>query len=254
MSSPATDAPTVPPDGTDPSLRLAAYMARTQGPLDLLALLTLWIVLVPPRDFGAGSTYAWIGRLSLSVIYAIDFGIRMSLAKHHWRYARQHPLSALVVVFPPIRVVFSVRLITSVFRRGNLVRFLLSAAVLVVNGAIVVYFFERNAAGSNIHTIGNSLWWSVTTVSTVGYGDYYPVTAAGQVAAVFIMAIGILTLAVVTAQVAAGFVDQASRARRGAAAPAPDEAMFTTAELHQRLARIEELLSHRLSTEGEPPN
>ena len=51
-------------------------------------------------------------------------------------------------------------------------------------------------------------------MTTVGYGDYSPVTMAGRVTAVFIMAIGILTLAVVTAQVASSFVDQATR-RRG---------------------------------------
>ena len=122
-----------------------------------------------------------------------------------------------MVVFPPLRVVFSLRLVTSLFRRGNLARFLLAALVLVLNGAIVVDLFERDAQGSNIHSLGQSVWWSVTTVTTVGYGDYFPVTVGGQVAAACIMAIGILTLAVVTAQVSSSFVDQAARRRANAA-------------------------------------
>jgi voltage-gated potassium channel len=83
----------------------------------------------------------------------------------------------------------------------------------------------------------------VVTVTTVGYGDYTPVTAYGRITAVFIMLIGLLTLAVVTAQVASNFVAQApSRARRRPPAEAaPPE--VTLAELDRRLARIEELLT-----------
>ena len=105
---------------------------------------------------------------------------------------------------------------------------------------------ERHAAGSNIHTLGESVWWSAVTVTTVGYGDYYPVTTGGQVAAAFIMAIGILTLAVVTAQVSSSFVDQAARRRAGAAAQEPSiDAVITLADLAGRLARIEDLLTSR---------
>ena len=56
---------------------------------------------------------------------------------------------------------------------------------------------------------------------TVGSGDYYPVTPGGKVTASLIMAIGILTIAVITAQVAGSFVDQAARARASAEATLP---------------------------------
>lgn len=242
-----------PAQGADPddlNGRLTAYMAKTQTPLDVLALTTLWIVLVPPADFGSqhhASTIALIVRVGLSVVYGIDLAIRAALATHHWQYVRTHPLSLVVVVFPPVRVVFSLRLVASVFRRGNLVRFLLAAAVLVLNGAIVVYLYERHAAGSNIHTLGESVWWSVTTVTTVGYGDYYPVTVGGQITAGCIMAIGILTLAVVTAQVVSSFVDQAARRRASSPPAEAPTGEVSLAELAQRLSRIEALLSARSS-------
>ena len=82
------------------------------------------------------------------------------------------------------------------FRRGHLPRFLLAAAVLVLDGAAIVYLLERHAPGSNIRTLGESVWFSLVTVTTVGYGDYTPVTPAGRVTACCIMAIGLLTLAV----------------------------------------------------------
>jgi voltage-gated potassium channel len=158
-------------------------------------------------------------------------------------YALSHPLVLASVLYPPVRVFFSFRLVRSLFRRGHLARFLTAAVVLVLNGAVIVYLFERHAPGSNIHTLRDAVWWSFVTVTTVGYGDFYPVTAGGRVTACFIMGTGLLTLAVVTAQVASSFVAQGpSRAR-----PAPqDEAArreVTLAELDQRLARIEQLLT-----------
>ena len=226
-------------------------MAKTQTALDIVALLTLWLVIVPPGDFGTthdAYNIALTVRLALSGLYGIDMTIRAVLAKRHFRYLWTHPLGLLAVAFPPVRLVFSLRLVRSLFRRGHLERFLMTAAsALVLNGAIIVYLSERHATGSNIHTLGESVWWSVVTVTTVGYGDYYPVTTGGRVAAAFIMAIGILTLAVVTAQVSSSFVDQAARRRASMARAEPGSGEVTLADLAGRLARIEELLTTRSS-------
>jgi voltage-gated potassium channel len=238
------------PDVDDPSGRLPRYLARTQTPLDILALLTLWIVVVPPGDFGPGynaPTIAWVARIGLSVIYAIDMAIRTSLARRHWHYVRTHLLGLAVVLVPPLRILFSLRLIRSLFRRGNLAWFLLAATILVLNGAVIVYLFERHARGANIHTLGQSLWWSAVTVATVGYGDYVPVTSPGRITATVMMAIGVLVLAVITAQVASSFVDQSVRARSASPTPPPAQGEVTLAELAVRLARIEALLTARPS-------
>ena len=233
-------------DADDPSGRLAAYEARTQTPLDLLALATLWIVVVPASDFSTAHDVRVIVLAiqgAIRLIYAADITIRSILARRHTRYLLSHPVAIAAVILPPVRVIFSLRLVRSVFRRGHLSRFLLAAAVLVLNGAIIVYLVERHAAGSDIHTLGQSLWWSVTTVTTVGYGDYVPVTPAGRATACFVMAIGLLTLAVVTAQVASSFVAQEpSQAERLPEDEAATPEM-TMADLDQRLARIEELLA-----------
>ena len=117
------------------------------------------------------------------------------------------------------------------FRRGNLHRFMFAASVLVLNGAIIVYLFERDAKGSNIHTLGQSVWFAITTVTTVGYGDYTPVTGGGRIVASFIMAIAILSLAVITAQVASAFVDEAARGRANSTATDSSEPEVTMADL-----------------------
>lgn len=229
--------------------RLEAYQARTETTLDLLALVTLWFVVVPPWYYGQDARGMWWAlRIGLSVVYGIDLAIRGVLAGGPVRYARANPLALAAVLFPPVRAIFSLRLVRAMFRRGHLPRFLLTAAVLVLDGAIVVYFYERHAPHSTIHTLGESLWFSVVTVTTVGYGDYTPVTVVGRITAILIMLVGLLTLAVVTAQVASSFVAQVpSRTQRSPQPEAPRPEV-TLAELDRRLARIEELLTASASS------
>src|SRR5579862_9774937 len=88
------------PEVEDPSGRLGAYLAKTRTPLDLLALLTLWIVVVPYTDFGSKhhiSTIALVVRIGVSVVYAVDMTIRATLAKRHLSYLLTHPIGVLSV-------------------------------------------------------------------------------------------------------------------------------------------------------------
>ena len=238
------------------SPRLEAYVECSQTALDVFALCTLWIIAVPVANFGAGSEVTLGGvllRLSISVVFGIDMAVRSWMAPQSFTYLRTHPLGILAVIFPPVRVLFSLRLITSLFRRGHIERFMAAAALLLLNGVLIVYFYERDAPGSNITTVGNAVWWAVVTVSTVGYGDMYPVTVGGRVVATGIMAIGILTLAVITAQVSSSYVDQAARRRNTAKPPmdAPLELRHLTA-LHERLDRIEAQIRDAAAAERSP--
>jgi hypothetical protein len=71
---------------------------------------------------------------AVRLVYAIDITIRSALARRHVHYLLTHPVAIAAVVLPPMRVIFSLRLVRSVFRRGHLGRFLLAALVLVLNG------------------------------------------------------------------------------------------------------------------------
>ncbi len=79
-------------------------------------------------------------------------------------------------------------------------------------GAWLVLLFEVHAAGSNIHNYGNALWWAIVTVTTVGYGDRYPLTPGGRIVATVLMLVGIGLIGVLTATVASVFVQEHAQA------------------------------------------
>jgi voltage-gated potassium channel len=81
----------------------------------------------------------------------------------------------------------------------------------VLFGALAVLDAEQQAKGANITAFGDAVWWACTTVSTVGYGDFYPVTTQGRVIAVALMIVGIATLGAVTAGIASVMIQQVQR-------------------------------------------
>ena len=250
MSEQAADvAESADPSESEPGNdRLNRWINRTTLPLDLLALCTIWLTVVPFAVIDRASSHPWIwwgGRLLLSVIYGIDMAVRTYLSRRRFHYFTHHPVGVLAVVVPGIRLLFSLRLLRAMFRKGNTLHFLFVAVLLLLNLMIIVWGFEHNASDANITTIGIAVWWGCVTVFTVGYGDYYPVTVLGRIAAVAIMVLGLLTAAVITAQIASSFMDQA-QARR-AAGGNPNERT-----VHDRLDRIENLLRSQRGGDDSP--
>jgi hypothetical protein len=63
--------------------------------------------------------------------------------------------------------------------------------LIIFFGGIAMYLAEHGHRGANITNLGDAFWWTIVTITTVGYGEYYPVTIAGRIIAVFIMLSGI---------------------------------------------------------------
>lgn len=78
------------------------------------------------------------------------------------------------------------------------------AAMAIGLGALAVLDAEQEVG--NIRTIGDALWWACTTVTTVGYGDFYPVTGQGRLVAVMLMFTGLAVVGSITATIAAWLV------------------------------------------------
>ncbi|MFD0021144.1 potassium channel family protein [Streptomyces sp. NPDC058382] len=119
-------------------------------------------------------------------------------------------------------------------------------ALTVLIGSWAVLMAERHAGHATITTYPRALWWSAETATTVGYGDFYPVTLWGRIIAVFVMGVGITTYGMVTAALATWFVGREQRRRHRLTAAAEETARHVrqeTAQLHERFDRIERMLA-----------
>ncbi len=92
-------------------------------------------------------------------------------------------------------------------------------------------------------SIGSGLWWAVQTVTTVGYGDHVPETAAGQILASIVMLLGIGFITVITASITGAFVARTRKDERAAGADGPSAEQFD--EIVERLRRIEAAMNQR---------
>jgi hypothetical protein len=86
------------------------------------------------------------------------------------------------------------------------------ASTVLLAGASVELEAERDAPGANITSFGDAMWWALTTVTTVGYGDRYPVTPEGRVVGGVLMVVGIATVGAVTAAIASQLINPAPAA------------------------------------------
>jgi len=100
---------------------------------------------------------------------------------------------------------------------------LLTIVVLTVAGVLVLQF-ESKSADANITTGGDALWYSIVTITTVGYGDFYPVTTAGRITAVFIMFMGVGIIGALASILASLLVGSSASPEEEAAAEAAQAA------------------------------
>ena len=85
--------------------------------------------------------------------------------------------------------------------------------VIIIASSIVMLNCEK-VPGSNIKTAGDALWWAVVTVTTVGYGNYYPVTIEGRIVAAILMIAGVGLFGTFTAYISSYFVDNSLEVKK----------------------------------------
>jgi voltage-gated potassium channel len=82
---------------------------------------------------------------------------------------------------------------------------LMGATTIILVGTFVMYAIESNVPNTKIKTLGDSLWWVVETITTVGYGDIVPISSVGRTVALVFMFGGILTITTIMSVVSTGF-------------------------------------------------
>lgn len=223
--------------GNSPGIRRLArnqgafehFSAAVELPMVVITVLWLPVVLVPllVPVHGAASASLAVIDYTVWALFALEYLIKLYLSPHRWTFARTHVMDLVIVVVPFLRPVRLGR-ITRVARLGRvgvvaerainraksvvthrgLHVVLLTITIIVFACAGVVTIAERNAPGSDIHQLGDGLWWATVTVATVGYGDTAPVTPIGRGVAVVLMLAGIGLIGVLSASIASYFVGE----------------------------------------------
>lgn len=196
----------------------------TQRPLMALAVVFAVAYAVPIVDTAASRSLTTLCTGVEWVVwgaFAVDYVVRLSLSRDRRRFVRKHWLDLCAVVLPlvqPLRLLRVVATLLLVQRRARmasqirLTTYVAGAVVgLLMFGSLAVLSAERDSPNGNIHTLGDAVWWSFTTMTTVGYGDHAPTTGLGRVIAVGLMLSGIALLGVVTANIAAWFISRFER-------------------------------------------
>lgn len=123
-------------------------------------------------------------------------------------------------------------------------------AILVLQfGGIAVLHFESASPNANITTAGDALWWSIVTISTVGYGDKYPVTTGGRAVGTTAIIVGVALFSTIAAFLSTAFISRGKQVEEKEAAQADKsdallaEVKRLAAELEQRDARLEARLA-----------
>jgi voltage-gated potassium channel len=235
--------------------RVEAWERRSEWPLAILAVVFLLAYSLDVLDTSLSSGTRDLLRgvdYVVWLLFVVDYAGRITVAAHRLRYVWRHKIDMAIIVLPvlrPLRLLRLVMLLRILNRRatdsmrGRVITYVVgSALVLVYCASLAVLDAERHHDGANITTFGDALWWSATTVTTVGYGDRYPVTTEGRFVAAGLMVGGIALIGAVSASFATWLIDRVREVEE-------DAETATRADLRglrEQLDRIE----RRLDTSG----
>jgi voltage-gated potassium channel len=169
---------------------------------------------------------------ALCAVFLFDFFRSLVLATSKWGYFLKQggwldllgsiPISAFAIfrvarLFRIVRLLRKmtggqfIRMLTSHLAQSTLLFTLVVALILVFTIAWGVLIAEQNYPGANIKTYHEAVWWAFVTITTVGYGDYYPVTGPGQLMAIILMFSGLGIIGVLSSYLATTFLTFQSR-------------------------------------------
>lgn len=150
-------------------------------------------------------------------LFVVDFVVRVSLAERRLRYVARRWYDVLILALPLLRSLQLLRLIPMIIAlnrraqtrlRGRVAIYVAGgASLLAFCAALAILDAEQSTADANITNFGEAMWWAVTTMTTVGYGDRYPVTGGGRLVAVGLMVGGIALLGAVSATLASWLIE-----------------------------------------------
>jgi voltage-gated potassium channel len=203
------------------------YERLAGPPLAVLGLVFLAVYALPilkPDLSPSYQTACYTISLVVWIVFVVDYLARLAMARDRLQFVRRYWLDLLIIALPMMRPLRAVRGLVglraishggSPFTRRHVVEAVaatVAAGGLV--GALAILDAERASPNANIKTFGDALWWALSTMTTVGYGDRYPITGEGRLVAAALMVGGVALLGVITASLASWFVERIGQATR----------------------------------------
>lgn len=207
-----------------------------------LGVFTTQVVAQPPKDIYNGLEVAsdliyWVFAVDV-LLRAIYLGRELFTIAGLFKFIKQNWLGLGSLLLPAFR---SLRVLRVMLVLRGLSPFMTNRAskvglvvgvtlpLLLFTSAVSILEAERGVDGANIHTFGDALWWALASVTTVGYGDRFPVTEDGRFIATLLMLVGIGLFSSLTALLAAWVLGENQK---------KEEAKLEAA-VHEELAKTE---------------
>ena len=246
------------PTDISPGTRLRVWERATEWPLTGAAVIFLgvyaWEILTNAQGAAKETAELVIG--AVWALFGLDYLVRLVLAPNRGRWFLRHLPDLAIIVLPILRPLRLLRLVTLVSimqrsagtaLRGRITLYTAgSAALLIFTSALAVLDAERHEPGSSIQSFGQALWWALTTITTVGYGDTFPLSTQGRFIAALLMIVGVALAGVVTATLASWIVSlvEEENAEQEAATQAQ------VAALQQQVSELSERIDRLLEERG----
>lgn len=226
--------------------RLNRWESRTEWPLAGLAVLFLIVYAAPIAHPTLSVQFARVCEIAIVaiwIVFGVDYVTRLALAPNRWTFVRRNLLDLAALILPmlrPLRLLRLVMLVNVLNRagqrtlRGRVVIYVTGGTLLlVIVGALAITEAEMGRSDAAIQNLGDGFWWAVTTITTVGYGDMYPITPTGRLVATSLMIAGIALLGVVTATLASWVIDKVAAENQAEAAATRAQVDALTREVRQ---------------------
>ena len=183
-------------------------------------LIRIWVADMDPQYKGNSSIrkrlafmFSTLGIIDLVSILPFYLPI---FVKIDFRIVRILRLFRLLRIFKLTRFSRSLRAIQAVLQetKSELSITIFIAFILLVFSSTMMYYLEGDVQPDKFASIGHAFWWSIATLTTVGYGDVYPVTALGKLLSAVIALIGIGFVALPTGIISSAFVEKLQAQKR----------------------------------------
>jgi voltage-gated potassium channel len=232
--------------------------------VSILSVFNMVLAYIPGVDQDAINVVYLINAV-LTLLFIYDFGLRLATApSRSFYFIRDYGWADLLAVIPALRIfrlfrIYKAYRIVHKYGTHYIVTYLsrnraqsalyilvLMVILIIESGGFLVLQAERASLSANIITAGDAIWWAYVTITTVGYGDRFPVTMTGRLVGILVMTTGVAVFATF-----AGLISSKLLAPPAKEDESPEQTPVGEDQAARYLSELKQLISEREKIETE---